>query len=393
MTITRITLHVCTLPFRFAYGHARKTHRATTAILAVITDAAGRIGIGEAVPRDYVTGETPASVLRDAAALARPLLGATFRSSAEIDRQMRALRTEGVGPQPSCALCCLDLALHDLAAQAAGVNMAAFLGAAPRPLAYTASIGLKNRAQLGAVLLLYRALGFTALKLKVGDAHDADRLRIIRNLMGREIRIHADANGAWTPETAPRKVEMLAKYGVWAIEEPLPIPMGAVLSTRQHDREAALDDAHFAAYAQLRREIGLPVILDESCISERTLDLALAHQAADGFNLRLSKLGGYSLSGDLLRKIPPDRFYGFGAMAGESAILAAAGYFWGCAHPGAVFMQGFSHALLHRQQIAAGAIMRRGGAYQLTAPERSGLGLRPDLRVIEQLSSKRIDLS
>lgn len=186
---------------------------------------------------------------------------------------------------------------------------------------------------------------------------------------------------------------MLAGFGVWAVEEPLAIPMGTLLPTGEYDRESALDAAHFAAYAALRREIGLPVILDESCISARTLDLALAQQAADGFNLRLSKLGGYGSSGDLLQRIPSDLFYGFGAMAGETAILASAGYFWACAQPGAVFVQGFSNSLLHRHQIAAGAVIRRGSAYELTTPERSGLGLRPDLRRIEHLSSTRVTLA
>ena len=45
------------------------------------------------------------------------------------------------------------------------------------------------------------------IKVKVGDPDDLKRVEIVRRIVGPEVPLRIDANGAWTVEEAIRKVE------------------------------------------------------------------------------------------------------------------------------------------------------------------------------------------
>jgi len=116
--------------------------------------------------------------------------------------------------------------------------------------------------------------GFACCKLKVGARGveaDIDRLRAVRERVGDEIALRADANGAWTPEQAARAFDAFADLRVDYVEQPLPA-----------------DD--LAGHADLR---GGPVgvALDESLIHGRA-DTVLSADAADVMILKPMVLGG-----------------------------------------------------------------------------------------------------
>jgi o-succinylbenzoate synthase len=67
--------------------------------------------------------------------------------------------------------------------------------------------------------------GYTCLKLKIGSldfATELDLLKQIREVAGPEdLTIRVDANGAFAPEEAFRKLERLSRYGLHSIEQPI----------------------------------------------------------------------------------------------------------------------------------------------------------------------------
>ena len=67
--------------------------------------------------------------------------------------------------------------------------------------------------------------GFTCLKLKIGAIDFESELEIlssIRELYSAEkLEIRVDANGAFTPENAKRKLEILASFNLHSIEQPI----------------------------------------------------------------------------------------------------------------------------------------------------------------------------
>jgi L-alanine-DL-glutamate epimerase-like enolase superfamily enzyme len=387
MIVERIHINLIRLPFRVAYGHKRKTHNEVYSIICRIEDGESHSGLGEAVPRIYVTGETAQSAFQDMETLGRRLVGKRFSSFSDIQEWVIKLSADWPAPFPSCAFASIDLALHDCLAASNGQDMGAYLGGAAVPVGYTASIGLTNKAKLLALLSVYRLSGIRSFKLKVGDEHDVSRLRTIKSFMGKDAPVFVDANGAWSKAEAPRKIEALAELGAWAIEEPLHIPMptGASDENFQIDRDACMQDAHFESYANLRQKISIPVILDESLISPKSYERIIKHDAANILNIRLSKLGGYSLASKMVQDKSDAVKFGIGAMVGESPILAAAGYFFGCAHPGHLYIQGYSHRILHGSTFTLGGpLMKRG---KVSSKEKGpGMGLTLDPNALEGLT-------
>ncbi|MBN2685033.1 MAG: hypothetical protein JXR40_07125 [Pontiellaceae bacterium] len=386
MKITLEIRHIF-IPFRFAYGHSKAAHRGVESVICIARDEHGKCGIGEAVPRRYVTGENCDSVLADSKKIFPPL--------AEAATSIDSLRTKLIetenrweGPFPSCAFCMIDLALTDLLTQK---NQAPFYSAYGdqrlNTLSYSGSIGMGKKSFLYAQLLAYRTLGLKSFKLKVGSKHDMESLRVVRKILGNEVRILADANGAWDRETAIRRIEDLHSMGVWAIEEPL-IRRTPHETNSQHDCEATLDDEHYQNNAWLRKRSPIALIADESVISLRSLQRAIEHDAFDIVDIRLSKLGGGILSTHRIQQAVHAgmQFY-VGAMVGESAILATAGSQFGSVHADHLLIQGHSHRALHRRKIAAGEPrLHLGGTLKLGEP--IGLGVSLNQHTLDQMTQK-----
>jgi len=118
--------------------------------------------------------------------------------------------------------------------------------------------------------------GFDCLKCKVGARElddDLDRLRAVREAVGENVTIRADANAAWDRETARRAFDELATIDVAYVEQPLPAD--------DLDGLAAL------------RESPSPVdvAVDESLVEHRVADV-LDADAADVLILKPMVLGG-----------------------------------------------------------------------------------------------------
>ncbi|HPE77761.1 MAG TPA: o-succinylbenzoate synthase, partial [Draconibacterium sp.] len=69
------------------------------------------------------------------------------------------------------------------------------------------------------------AAGFTCLKLKIGAIDFESELEILNSIRelysADQLEIRVDANGAFTPETAKRKLEILASFKLHSIEQPI----------------------------------------------------------------------------------------------------------------------------------------------------------------------------
>ena len=91
--------------------------------------------------------------------------------------------------------------------------------------------------------------GFTCLKMKVGALPFADELELLKHAHAAfpEAGLRVDANGAFTPQEAPAKLEALAAAGVSLIEQPI-----------RHGQ--------WQEMAALCRRSPLPVALDEELI-------------------------------------------------------------------------------------------------------------------------------
>ncbi|HEY0803659.1 MAG TPA: enolase C-terminal domain-like protein [Pseudonocardiaceae bacterium] len=117
-----------------------------------------------------------------------------------------------------------DEALDMLRAARAGrADRAATLLAEGYP-AYTTSPGWLGYTDEKLVRLSKEAVddGFDQIKLKVGanNADDVRRFKLVRDVVGPDIRIAVDANQRWDVDTAIAAIGELAAFDPWWVEEP-----------------------------------------------------------------------------------------------------------------------------------------------------------------------------
>ena len=187
-------------------------------------------------------------------------------------------------------------------------------------------------------------------KIKLGTPDDIGIVQALRQHTSSVLRV--DANAGWTVEEARRIIPELAALGVELVEQPL-----------------AKDD--WEGMKALYRESTIPLIADESCVSEH--DVEKCHLHFHGINIKLTKCSGPTPA---LRMITRARELNMKVMMGsmnESMIgTAAIAHF--VPQLDIVDMDG---PLLLAEDIATGIQMENG---RIIVPEAPGLGVAPLFR-------------
>jgi o-succinylbenzoate synthase len=185
----------------------------------------------------------------------------------------------------------VSLAIADARARAADLPLASWLGDDPRDrVPVNATVGDAGVKETVAAAETAVEEGFRALKVKVaaGDLdRDVERLRAVREAVGGDVALRADANGAWDRTTAARAVDAFSAVDLEYLEQPLPA-------------------GDLAGHAALRGR-GVQIALDES-LREATLTEVLSAGAAGVIVLKPMILGG------------PDRAMDAAARASEAGV-------------------------------------------------------------------------
>src|SRR5262249_13134587 len=146
-------------------------------------------------------------------------------------------------------------------------------------------------------------------KVKVGieGYDDVARLKRIRRRVGKSVDIRVDANEAWSPGEVVARIRDLQPFAISAVEQPVA-------------------HADVGCLAVVRRQVSVPIMLDESVCSAVDAELAVQEATCDLFNLRLSKGGGFIPTLRLAQFARQKGLgYQLGCQVGETAVLSAAG--------------------------------------------------------------------
>lgn len=286
----QLTLHPVELPLRHAWTIAHGTRTVQqNLILALHDPQTGHTGYGEAAAIPYfgVTVEgmmkaLSADALRDvvesdraAGQVGEMLRGALGRLAA--DHSLGMFFKLGTREQPRAAatmfaLCALDQALHDLWGKQQGKPVWQLWGheRAHCPSSdYT--IGMAEPDVMAAKLNEFP--GFPVYKIKLGTGSPETDLKLVERLRKETDAIfRVDANTAWTADEAIRISGPLKQLGVEFIEQPL-------------KRDLPRSE-HEAVY----HGSDLPIMADESCITESDVDACVG--CFHGINIKLTKCGG-----------------------------------------------------------------------------------------------------
>ncbi len=367
MRLVGATLYAVRIPFVEAFSHSAAERRCTDSLVVRVRDETGVEGFGEGAPRAYVTGETTESALAHVAGwlwpwVAERPLPEVGDWSALGPAPLRAL--SGLVPDiplagtvaAHAAMSALELAILDCALRRAGRSIAAVLPPRRRRVTYS---GVITAGPLEAVVRharRMRVVGFRHVKLKVGFDDDVARVRAAREALGPEVSLRLDANGAWTFARAVEVLTAVEPFDVAAVEQPL--ARGAI-----------------GELARLRGATPVPLMADESLVTEADAEALLAEKAVDFFNVRVSKCGGLARSLALAaRAAEAGVGVQIGSQVGETAILSAAGRHLAAALPAVTFVEGSFGTLLLSEDVSAESVRfgHGGEAAPLTGP---GLGV------------------
>jgi L-alanine-DL-glutamate epimerase-like enolase superfamily enzyme len=306
--IDSLRLRELRIPFKTAFKHASAT-RTTTSSVWVDAIAAGRVvGHGEACPRPYVTQETIES--------ARAFVTTHGESICHRVHDLGSLRSwmdehlDDIDANPA-AWCSVELACLDAFGRSAGETIEMVLGLPPlaETFAYTAVVGDDEPAVFQALVHRYERLGFRDFKVKLSGDLDRDRQKLtaFAPLLERGVRVRADANNLW--DGAAEASEALSQLGFswFAIEEPI--------RANQYEQLQVL-----------ARDVGYPIVLDESLVRRQQFERLSGVPAQWLVNVRVSKMGGLLRSLDVVAEA---RRRGIGvivgAQVGETSLLTRAG--------------------------------------------------------------------
>ncbi len=286
------------------YNAADRTLRRMESLLVRLTDDAGRVGWGEAFghlinPVTYAALEGP---------VGRWFKGAEFEPTRQgiaalRDAADRALHAFGRTGPVLYALSAIDTALHDLAAQAAGLPLYRWLGGRRDEIDVYASLVSYDNVPDEVARHVRRAWdeGFRRIKL-----HETRREAIAaaRDALPAGGELMVDVNCPWTAHEALGRVSELADLRLGWIEEPV----------------WPCDDAHGIARV---RGTGVPVAAGENASGVAGFRDLFEHEALDVAQPSVAKIGGPTGMAEVIalaahhdvRVVPHCFYYGAGLLA------------------------------------------------------------------------------
>lgn len=177
----------------------------------------------------------------------------------------------------------LDMALLDLRGKALNLPVAELFGGRLRDRvpAYASAMnyleGMEPEEQFPREAAAMVQQGFRALKMRIGRYPVARETKVaaaVREVVGPDVRLMADANAAYTMGSAVEMGHALHRLGFVAFEEPLP------------------QSPKYAGYEELRRKLPLPLAAGEAVDSRASAKELIDRRVMDIIQPDVSLCGG-----------------------------------------------------------------------------------------------------
>jgi muconate cycloisomerase len=270
-SIETIPIRVPINPERAVQG-GRGAHTVSPFVLLRIHTDEGLIGLGEVSCTPIWSGEDQVTAIHCINTYLAPILiGADPTEVERLCAQMNRVLAGNVFTKAG-----IEMALWDLVGKSAGLPLYRIFGGPVRAFVPTKfSVSGREPAQAAAIAAWAVEQGFRTMKVKVGIEPEADvaRVRAVRQAIGPDVRLGVDANGGWAPRVAIQTIRRLQAFDIYFAEQPV----------------APLDVAWLA---DVRRQVELPIMADESLYTLQDA-MALARAgAADVFSIYIGKGGG-----------------------------------------------------------------------------------------------------
>jgi O-succinylbenzoate synthase len=200
------------------------------------------------------------------------VLGREFGGAEEIHSEIeRDLRGHNM------AKAVVEMGAWALTAERQGISLSKLLGGTREQVGTGISLGIQADPQtLAGVAAAAYAEGYRKIKCKIAPGLDIDYIAAVREELGPDAPLMADANSAYTLEDADH-LARLDEFGLLMIEQPL-----------------ASDD--LVRHAELQRRIRTPICLDESITSVDKAEDMLTLGSGKIVNIKPARVGGFTQS-------------------------------------------------------------------------------------------------
>lgn len=283
MLIARVETIPLRLPLKAPLIESGGTFSSFDHVLVKLHGDNGLVGIGEV--EAYPSFERPGVETQDGiVAIIRDHLGSAVVGQSPFDLTAIWLRMDHAVDSYLRVKAAIDIACYDLMGKALGVPVVRLLGGCVRSnyivegVGYGISIGEPAVVAETARAAVER--GYRQLELKAGDSNpgrDVERLRLVREAIGRDIPIKIDFNGFYDPKTAIRLIREMQAFGVQWIEQP----------AKPWDLEGL---------AMIRNAVEPIIVVDESVESPHDMMRVARAGAADAVHIKPTIKGGFTIA-------------------------------------------------------------------------------------------------
>ena len=280
MKITRVNCRMVTIPYKNPYRMAPGETRHKRQILVLVETDEGITGVGETgVTLIERGGETQEAIYFSIQKYMGPLIVGMdpFDIGLIIDR------LEGFNQGRTGFLCAkagIDTALYDIMGKAIGRPVAKVLGGVHRTqFKVSRSLGVKTPREMAEDALRLKSMNYAMLTIKVGFdvKEDLNRVAAVRDAVGSGYPLEIDVNGAYNVEVAIPTLRKMERYGIEAIEQPVPW-------------------WDLQGMKEVRIALDTPITADESAWTPQDVVNIARAAAADTICLKPVKNGGMWLS-------------------------------------------------------------------------------------------------
>lgn len=273
MKIKDIKLYHMSVPLKKPFKTALRTVlSAEETIINIITDG-DEIGYGEAPPTAVITGDINDGIRAIIEKKIKPML--IGRDISNIEGILTDLGDVVVGNNSAKAA--IDMALYDLYGKLYNAPLYKLLGGYRDEIKTDLTISVNSPEEMGDDALAAVRAGYDTLKIKVGKGikRDLERVKAVREAVGKDIKIRLDANQGWQAKEAVYIIRKMEDTGldIELVEQPV----------KAHD---------LAGLKFVSDNVLTPIMADESLFSPLDAFKLLEMRACDLLNIKLMKAGG-----------------------------------------------------------------------------------------------------
>ncbi|MBW1671684.1 MAG: hypothetical protein JRJ40_09860, partial [Deltaproteobacteria bacterium] len=327
--IEKAELYALKIPFKIDFTHAMASRSFSDSLIFKI-EGQGKRGFGEAIVRDYVSGEIGkgADLLKNAKKIIARILGPIFEKNISWEDGKEYLDSLTVELHELPLLCAVETAILDMFCNSSGEDIYDLLKKEPlkQSIQYGGILPMLPLSAAEYFLDIYEKANIRNIRIKVGTDLDYNEeiLKLSREKLGRDFDLRIDANASWSLEMALNNLKLCRKYGIFRIEEPFGRHREEILFLLKDPENR---DFQFVA--------------DESALTVSDIETMAKNRSYHMINLRLSKNGG-PLKILKMAEIAEKEglLYQVGCHVGETGILSALGRVVASILPEAVYVDG-----------------------------------------------------